>query len=48
MVDAENAYDEDNGDPLFDVLHSLLNKARDVLADALNFEDDRIRDLRGE
>lgn len=48
LVESENSYTDDGNDPLFDVLHVKLNDMRDEIVDAWNFEDERIRILRGD
>ncbi len=46
LVDSENSYTTAGDDPLFDVLHSLLNKALDDVTDEVNRESERIAVLR--
>ena len=48
LVDAENKFTSVGDDPLFTQLHALLNSVLDVIVDGIDFEEDRIRDLRGE
>ena len=47
LVDAENQYTTAGDDPLFDVLHTRLNNMKDALVEEVNYESDRIREMKG-
>ncbi len=47
LVDSENSYTVAGDDPLFDYLHTKLNKMLDGVTDEINNEQERIDILRG-